>query len=76
MALAITIERILRDADDESGQSIRDWKIEVEGEHVTIRPRMRDGFLLMRAADIDVFMVDLVRAKETAKSMAKDIERS
>lgn len=27
-----TIERILRDDDDASGQTVREWKIEVEGE--------------------------------------------
>jgi hypothetical protein len=62
MAARITTERILRDDDDDSGQSIRDWKIESDSGHVTIRLKHGDGFILMRAADVEIFVDDLRRA--------------
>lgn len=69
MAARITIERLLRDEDDSSGQSIRDWKIESEPYSVTIRLKHGDGFILLRAADVDIFIADVKRAKETALSL-------
>ena len=36
MSSKITVERILRDADDASGQTIREWKLELEGKTLTI----------------------------------------
>lgn len=67
MALRVTFERVLRDDDDASGQTIRDWKIEAEpGASITIRMKHGDGFVLLRAADIDLFIQDLNSAKIVA----------
>lgn len=65
-----TIERILRDDDDASGQSIRDWKIEAEVGHgfVMIRMNHGDGFILLRASDVQVFAADLATAATIATS--------
>lgn len=72
MAARITIERILRDEDDDSGQTIRDWKIDAEWNGVTIRMKRGDGFIMLRAGDVDQFIADLVRAKEAALSLAEE----
>lgn len=72
MAARVTMERVLRDDDDDVGQTVRTWKIESEAGHVTVRLRHGDGFLLLRADDIDIFAADLQRAKETAKSLAAE----
>lgn len=69
MSAKITIERILRDDDDASGQTIREWALESESGFVTVRGRRGDGFLLMRADDIDIFTADLRRAKDAALSL-------
>lgn len=66
MAARVIIERVLRDDDDMSGQTVRDWKIEAERGHVVIRLKHGDGFLMMRPADIDIFTDDLARAKAAA----------
>lgn len=69
MAARVTIERILRDDDDASGQTIRDWKIEAEAGHVTVRLKHGDGFILLRADDIPIFIYDLHRAEEQARTL-------
>lgn len=69
MVAQITVERILRDDDDMSGQTIRQWKIEVHAGHVTIRSRDELSFLMIRAADIPIFRLDLNRAEHLAKSL-------
>lgn len=61
MSARHTIERILRDPDDASGQTIREWKIEVEDATVTIsgsrhRP---ESWIIIRLEDIDQFKRDL-----------------
>ena len=71
MAARHTIERVLRDDDDASGQSIREWKIESEGSHIMIRRREGDGFVMLRAADVDTFVADLRRAQDAAKWLAE-----
>lgn len=71
MAARITIERILRDDDDASGHSVREWAIECEPGYVTIKSK-GGGFLLMRAADIDTFTADLARAKDTANALTAE----
>lgn len=74
MVARITIERVLRDDDDASGQTIRDWKIESDLGTVTIRLKNGNGFILMRASDVDQFVADMQRAKEAALSLsAEDI---
>lgn len=74
MAARVTIERMLRDEDDDTGQSLRDWRIESERGFVTIRMKHGDGFILMRPADIDLFVRDLTRAKEAALSLKDEDE--
>lgn len=71
MAARVTIERLLRDDDDASGQTIREWKIECEpGGPITIRMKHGAGFILMRTTDVDVFTSDLQRAKQVAHALA------
>ena len=72
MTARVTIERILRDDDDDSGQTIREWKLEIESGFITLRSRHGDGFLLLRPADVDTFAADLQRAKVTAEGLAQD----
>lgn len=69
MSARITLERILRDDDDDSGQTIRDWKIESERGNVTIRMKHGNGFVMMRPDDVDVFIEDLKRAKDAALTL-------
>jgi hypothetical protein len=72
MAARMTLERILRDDNDDSGQTIRDWKIEADPGHITIRLKHGDGFILLRLADIQVFVADLERARNAAVSLSSD----
>lgn len=67
MAVRKTIERILRDDGDDAGQSIREWKIEAESGHITVRLKFGDGFLMLRADDIGLFVNDLHSAEEMAR---------
>lgn len=68
----VTIERILRDDDDNSGQSIREWKIEIEPGHITVRARDNLNFLGLRPADIDLFVKDLRDAQKLARKKEGD----
>lgn len=72
MTARITIERILRDDDDASGQTIRQWSIEVEPHRILIRSRDELSFLMLRADDINQFRNDLNCAQHLAKDMAHD----
>jgi len=72
MVARITLERVLRDDDDDSGQTVRDWKIESEAGHITIRMKHGDGFILLRAGDVDKFVIDLNRAKDSAVELARE----
>lgn len=61
MAAKITVERILRDDGDASGQTVREWKLELEGDALTIsgsrhRP---DAWIIIRLSDADDFMADI-----------------
>lgn len=61
MSSKITVERVLRDDDDASDQTVREWKLELEGETLTIsgsrhRP---DSWLIIRLSDADEFMADI-----------------
>lgn len=69
-ASRVTVERVLRDDDDHSGQTIRDWKIETERGHITIRLRHGDGFLMLRPDDIEIFIGDLHQAETLARDAA------
>lgn len=67
MAVRHTIERILRDDDDDSGQTIREWKIEAEpGVGVMVKMNHGNGFILLRADDVGLFVNDLMSAKDIA----------
>lgn len=68
MAARITIERILRDDNDDTGQSVRDWKIESDAGFITIRLKHGEGFITLRPTDIEIFTADLQRAKDAAES--------
>jgi hypothetical protein len=68
----ITVERILRDDDDDSGQTVRQWAIESEAGHVTIKMNSMCGFLLLRTADIEIFAADLQRARDASMSLAAE----
>lgn len=72
MAARITIERILRDADDASGQSIRQWKVEAEIGGITVRHNHGDGFIMMRTDDVDRFVADIYRAATIAKMLKEE----
>lgn len=67
-ASRVTIERVLRDDDDHTGANIRDWKVEAEKGHVTIRLRHGDGFLILGQDDIGIFISDLRRAETLARA--------
>lgn len=61
MAVKLTVERVLRDEDDASGQSVREWKLELEGDTLTIsgsrhRP---ESWIIIRLSDADEFMTDI-----------------
>lgn len=70
MAARITVERILRDDDDTSAQTVRDWVIEAADGFITIRLKHGTGFLLMRASDIDIFAADLRKARDAAVAVS------
>lgn len=72
MAARVTFERILRDEDDATGQSIRDWKIESGRGDITIHVGRGYGFILLRPEDVDLLMVDLGRAKEAALRLSQE----
>ncbi|MBU1606341.1 MAG: hypothetical protein KKD08_05975 [Alphaproteobacteria bacterium] len=61
MTSKITIERVLRDPDDASGQTVREWKLELEGDTLTISgSRHRPAsWLIIRLSDADEFMADI-----------------
>lgn len=68
MSARMTIERILRDDGDASGQTVRQWRIEIEASHVKIRLNEDVGaFLMLRVDDIAEFRRDLNRAEHLAK---------
>lgn len=72
MIARITLERILRDDDDASGQSVRDWTIQSEAGNITIRLKHGDGFLMLRPADIEIFTADLIKARDAATQLTAE----
>lgn len=72
MVARITFERVLRDDDDDSGQSIRDWKIEAEPTHLTLRMKHGDGFIILRHTDVEILASDLRRARNAAMSLTEE----
>ena len=73
MVARITIERLLRDDDDTSGQTIREWKLEIESGTITMRSRHGEGFLILRGEDVPQLVADLVRAKEIAEGLSTEV---
>lgn len=67
MPRRVTIETILRDSDDMTGSSVREWKIEADRGHITIRLRHGDGFLMLPVDDVEKFVVDVRLAEGLAK---------
>ncbi|MFM2006607.1 MAG: hypothetical protein RLZZ09_2262 [Pseudomonadota bacterium] len=54
------IERRLRDESDASGQSMRQWRVELDGEQIYIRrDEESEGRLLLRLADVGLFLADI-----------------
>lgn len=72
MSARVTIERILRDDDDASGQTVRQWRIEAEAGYVTIRTGGENSFLLIQTGDVYLFVRDLNQAVEAAAGLAKE----
>ena len=66
MPSKITIETLLRDDDDATGASIRRWNIAIEGSTITLRHNHGDGFIMIRAADVQTLVNDLCRAQDLA----------
>lgn len=69
MPARITIERVLRDADDNTGQSIREWRVESEVDVITVRTSAGGSFLIIRPDDVYQFVADLQRAKANAEAL-------
>lgn len=59
MAKRMTLERILRDDDDASGQTIRSWRIESDGDQVCITKSEHSEWIMIRTSDVDQFIADL-----------------
>lgn len=74
MPTKVTVERVLRDEDDDSGQTVRSWRIEAEKDHMTIRAGggSATGFILIRASDVEALVEDLLIARDTAARLALD----
>lgn len=70
MAARITIERILRDDDDDAGQSVRGWKIEADSGFLNVRSMSGAAFILLRAADVRLFALDLAFAKTWLENLS------
>lgn len=76
MIARITVERILRDDDDASGQSIRDWKIESDAGFITIRLKHGDGFVMLRTDDVNRFMQDLHQSRMAAIRLKEESDEA
>lgn len=60
MAKRTTIERILRDDDDDSGQTVRAWQIQREGNFITLRDSEHSkDFIALRSEDCEILAADL-----------------
>ncbi|MBO6755494.1 MAG: hypothetical protein JJ902_04155 [Roseibium sp.] len=60
MSKRITLERVLRDDDDDVGQSTREWTLSIDGSHITIRGREDAPVLMIREGDIEQLHEDLL----------------
>lgn len=64
-----SFDRILRDPDDASSQTIRQWRIQAEAGHIVIKHEAgEDGRYLLglRPEDVPLFIKDLERARTFA----------
>lgn len=67
MPVRQTLERILRDPDDHSGQSIRSWRLQRDDGSTAIHidngreDRPVGAFLIIRAEDVPALIADLKR---------------
>jgi len=59
MASRRHIERILRDEDDISGDTIRQWHISRENNFITLRKSEGEMFLHLRSEDVPILIEDL-----------------
>lgn len=69
MSERATFDRILRDDDDMSGQTIRQWRIEATAGHIVLRSAASDDGAYcfgMRPEDVEAFVLDLRRAQSFA----------
>lgn len=65
MATRLTIETIVRDADDATGADIRQWSMCKEGDNIVVKQRTDDGFFIFLAAgDVDQFVADLLKIRD------------
>lgn len=58
----VTLERILRDDDDASGQTVRSWRFEVDGDHIKIAKNEHSDWNMIRVLDVAQFIADLKEA--------------
>ncbi|MBX3481633.1 MAG: hypothetical protein KF842_14675 [Caulobacter sp.] len=78
MAAQLTLERILRDDDDASGQTIRVWRLSIDGQYLRIQrsgTETSSSGLLIRVADVPQLIADLksiAAAAETLETPADD----
>jgi hypothetical protein len=66
MSTRTTIERILRDADDASGQTCRGWTIEVSDGVIVMRDFNALPFITFGVADVSALFGDLRLAMRAA----------
>ena len=70
-----TYDRILRDPDDVSGQTVRQWSVQAEAGRVVIRDAAGDDgryCIGMRPGDVESFCTDLDRARTFAMEVGND----
>ena len=72
MSTRTTIERILRDADDASGQTCRGWTIEVSDGVIVMRDFDAKPFISFGASDLSALIGDLRRAQTAAHEQSTD----
>lgn len=60
MAKRITLERVLRDDNDDTGQSSREWTLSIEDGHISIKGHTKEMVLMIRDSDVDQLHDDLL----------------
>lgn len=59
MSARVTIERVLRDDDDASGQTVRSWRLQMDGGHVQIARNEHSDWNMVRVDDLTLLIGDL-----------------